>query len=312
ARRSCRSTTRTCRCRSACPTRPRSPSMTWTSRPSSPRRWLTTSPTCGPGWLPRTGPRMRPDEAGGPQLAPVGRPFLSRVAQGRGEYRMRAPVAGEYLAQVRNPDPFAVPAWRSPVYRTSAWIIIVVQLARLAWRLARFLARHPVADTIVAVLVLAWLYVGWPAVAGLVIGPAVVVGVGRGRWPASFPRRVAAPAHTRWRIWYYRRRWTAVMMIGRLAVTYQGRVLLPALGTVTSTGYTDRIAVALVSGQSAADVSARADNLAHGFGAILCRVRSHRPGAVLLEFVRRDALAAIIPALPIPAYAAPRALPVRR
>src|SRR5262245_2181099 len=225
---------------------------------------------------------------------------------------MRAPVAGEYLAQVRNPDPFAVPAWRSPVYRTSAWIIIVVQLARLAWRLARFLARHPVADTIVAVLVLAWLYVGWPAVAGLVIGPAVLIGVWRWRWPASFTRRVAAPAHTRWRIWYYRRRWTAVMMIGRLAVTYQGRVLLPALGTVTSTGYTDRIAVPLVSGQSAVDVSARADNLAHGFGAILCRVRSHRPGAVLLEFVRRDALAAIIPALPIPAYADLRALPVGR
>jgi hypothetical protein len=26
--------------------------------------------------------------------------------------------SGEQLAQVRNPDPFAVPVWRSPVYRT--------------------------------------------------------------------------------------------------------------------------------------------------------------------------------------------------
>ncbi len=50
---------------------------------------------------------------------------------------MRDPVVGEYLAQVRNPDPFAVPAWRSPVYRTPAWIITLVLLARLLWRLAR-------------------------------------------------------------------------------------------------------------------------------------------------------------------------------
>ena len=102
------------------------------------------------------------------------------------------------------------------------------------------------------------------------------------------------------------------MTIGRLAVTYQGRVLLPALGKVTSTGYTDRIAVALVSGQSAADVASRADNLAHGFGVLLCRVRSYRPGAIILELVRRDALAAIIPALPIPAHPDLRALVVGR
>ena len=31
------------------------------------------------------------------------------------------------------------------------------------------------------------------------------------------------------------------------------------------------------------DVAARADNLAHGFGALLCRVRTARSGAVLLE-----------------------------
>jgi hypothetical protein len=27
-------------------------------------------------------------------------------------------VAGQPLAQVDNPDPFAVPVWRSPVYQT--------------------------------------------------------------------------------------------------------------------------------------------------------------------------------------------------
>jgi S-DNA-T family DNA segregation ATPase FtsK/SpoIIIE len=68
--------------------------------------------------------------------------------------------------------------------------------------------------------------------------------------------------------------------------------------------------VRLVSGQSAADFAARAENLAHGFGAVLCRVRTGRPGSIVLELVRRDALAAIIPALPIPEQADLKALPV--
>jgi DNA segregation ATPase FtsK/SpoIIIE, S-DNA-T family len=89
------------------------------------------------------------------------------------------------------------------------------------------------------------------------------------------------------------------MTIGRLAPVYQGRTLLPVLGKVTATRFTDRVHVRLVSGQSADDFASRAPNLAHGFGAVLCRVRSAAPGALVLEFVRRDALAAIIPALPI-------------
>jgi hypothetical protein len=68
---------------------------------------------------------------------------------------MRDLVTGEYLAQVRNPDPFAAPAWRSPVYRTPAWIIGIVQLGRSLWRLARFLARHPIATMAAAVLTVA-------------------------------------------------------------------------------------------------------------------------------------------------------------
>jgi FtsK/SpoIIIE family len=58
------------------------------------------------------------------------------------------------------------------------------------------------------------------------------------------------------------------------------------------------------------DFAARADNLAHGFGAVLCRVRTGHPGSVVLELVRRDALALIIPALPIPAVTDLRALVV--
>jgi S-DNA-T family DNA segregation ATPase FtsK/SpoIIIE len=84
------------------------------------------------------------------------------------------------------------------------------------------------------------------------------------------------------------------------------------LGKVRSTRYVDRVQVRLVSGQSAAQVTDVADNLAHGFGAILCRVRTARSGAVLLEFVRRDALAQVVPPAPVQAYPDLRALDVGR
>jgi S-DNA-T family DNA segregation ATPase FtsK/SpoIIIE len=223
---------------------------------------------------------------------------------------MRKVVTGSQVAQLRNPDPFAVPAWRSPVYRTPFLLVAVVQAARLAWRVLRFVLRRPAGAAAGIAVMLAWQVVGWRALAAVTAGIAGVLGLWRWRFPASFSRLMAAPVRARWRTWQYRRRWGAVMTISRLAPVYQGRTLLPVLGKVTATGYTDRVAVRLVSGQSAADFAARADNLAHGFGAVLCRIRSARAGALVLEFVRRDALAVIIPALPIAEHADLRALPV--
>jgi DNA segregation ATPase FtsK/SpoIIIE, S-DNA-T family len=225
---------------------------------------------------------------------------------------MRKVVTGSQVAQLRNPDPFAVPAWRSPVYRTPFLLVAGVQAARLAWRVLRFVIRHPAGAACALAAVLAWRLIGWPVLTALAVGTAGVLAVWRWRFPSSFSQHVVAPARGRWRAWQYRRRWGAVMTIGRLAPVYQGRTMLPVLGKVSATQFTDRVTVRLVSGQSADDFAARAPNLAHGFGAVLCRVRSGAPGAVVLEFVRRDALAAIIPALPIAERADLRALPVGR
>jgi S-DNA-T family DNA segregation ATPase FtsK/SpoIIIE len=225
---------------------------------------------------------------------------------------MRRVVTGEQIAQLRNPDPFALPAWRSPVYRTPLWIVGIVHAARMLWRLIGFLFRHPVLVLAVITGVLMWRVISWPGLAVLAGSIAAVLVVWRRQLPTSFSRFIGSPARGRWRAWHYRRRWAAVMTIGRLAPVYQGRVLLPILGEVSATRYTDRVQVRLVSGQSAADFAARADNLAHGFGAMLCRIRSASPGALVLEFVRRDALAAIIPALPIPARVDLRTLEVGR
>ena len=225
---------------------------------------------------------------------------------------MRRVVTGDQIAQLRNPDPFAVPAWRSPVYRTPLWIVAIVHIVRMIVWLVRFLFRHPVLVLAVIVGVLMWRVTGWLGLVVLAVSIAAVLAVWRWRFPASFSRFIGTPARGQWRAWHYRRRWAAVMTIGRLAPVYQGRVLLPVLGKVSATRFTDRVPVRLVSGQSAADFAARADNLAHGFGAMLCRIRSASPGALVLEFVRRDALAAIIPALPLPAHVDLRALAVGR
>lgn len=61
---------------------------------------------------------------------PSGRPHWPT---GGGTVRMSS-FSGDQVAQVSNPDPFAVPVWRSPVLHTPGWIIAVVQIARTLGR----------------------------------------------------------------------------------------------------------------------------------------------------------------------------------
>ena len=225
---------------------------------------------------------------------------------------MRRVVTGEELAQLTNPDPFAMPRWRAPVYRTPVGIILAVKLARLTGWTTRLIARHPLAASMLALAAVTWVRLGWVTLLALVLAAVVMTAAWRWFWPGSFSRWVGRPARSKWRGWCYRRRWAGVMTIAGVAPLYQGRVLLPVLGKVAATKYTDRVQVRLVSGQSAADFATHTENLAHGFGALLCRVRTARSGAVLLEFVRRDALALIVPALPVPAHPDLKALPVGR
>jgi S-DNA-T family DNA segregation ATPase FtsK/SpoIIIE len=226
---------------------------------------------------------------------------------------MRRVVTGEQIAQIYNPDPFAHPIWRAPVYQTPAGIIALAWLIRLLAWIIRIILRHPVAATTAAMVAYLWVSIGWIAAVALVVWALLVLAIWRYYWPSSFTRWVTAPARGRWRAWWcYRRRWAAVMNVADLAPWYRGRILVPVLGKVTATKYTDRVAVRLVSGQCADDFSKRADNLAHGFGAMLCRIRSANSGALVLKFVRRDALAAIILALPVPHRVDLRALPVGR
>jgi hypothetical protein len=96
--------------------------------------------------------------------------------------------SGEQLAQENNRDPFAAPAWRSSVYHTPGWIIAVAQIARTLWAIGRFVARHPIADLVVPVLVTAWRLTGWSGPAALAAADIATLAVWRLRWPVSFKR----------------------------------------------------------------------------------------------------------------------------
>ena len=67
------------------------------------------------------------------------RALARRDDQAGGDPVKMSTFSGEQLAQVNNPDPFAPPVWRSPVYHTPGWVITIVQLRRLLIALIAFL-----------------------------------------------------------------------------------------------------------------------------------------------------------------------------
>jgi len=222
------------------------------------------------------------------------------------------PVAGQPLAQVDNPDPFAVPVWRSPVYQTPHGVIWVVQLVRLIWRILWFVLRHPLLDAGCVLLVYAWLNLGWPGPVALAAFAVVALALVYLLWPDWFIRHVVQALRDSWRHWFYRRRWTAALTLAGLAPSYRGRVLVPVLADVRAAGAVDLVTVRLVTGQAPEAFAERAINLAHAFGAQLCRVRDAGPGLVTLEFVMSDTLADLVPALPVDPRVNLGALPVGR
>jgi S-DNA-T family DNA segregation ATPase FtsK/SpoIIIE len=225
---------------------------------------------------------------------------------------MRGSLRGEDYAQVDNHDPFAPPVYRSPVYRTPEWVIWLVQLARLVWGTVKFIVRHPLLDLAAALIWLAWWLTGWygPAtLTAVTLAALVTLGLWRPHW---FARLVSAPLRDRWRWWHYRRRWHGVLLVAGLAPRVDGRALVPVLGKVRAGQCADRVMVGLVSGQAPEAFADKAVNLAHGLGALSCRVRTGPPGSIVLELVRRDSLAEVIPAWPIPAVPDLRMLPVGR
>jgi S-DNA-T family DNA segregation ATPase FtsK/SpoIIIE len=189
---------------------------------------------------------------------------------------------------------------------------MVVQLVRLICRVIWFALTHPGADAVAALVVVTWLGLGWPGVVGLAVIAVVGLAGLRVLEPSWFARFVAGPVRDWLAWWFYRRRWKAAMTLAGLAPDYRGQPVLPVLGRVHRAGAVDLVRAGLVTGQAPADFEARAENLAHAFGARLCRIRAAAPGVVVLELVRADTLADPIDALPITGEVDLAALPVGR
>ncbi|WP_286990694.1 FtsK/SpoIIIE domain-containing protein [Thermomonospora sp. CIF 1] len=215
------------------------------------------------------------------------------------EFRKLGP--GENIAVEAADDPFAPPKWAPPVWHMPEGLVLLVNALRGLLALVVFCVRNIIPVSLAGGL--AWLghSYGWPVPVGLVI----LAGAGLGAWyvadRASFLRWVGWPVRSRWRlVRVYRRDWQPVMVTAGLSRTHKRREYLPAIVKVRCGPTTDRVLVRMLKGQAPDAWEAVAANLAHGFGASLCRVRSgDRPGRVWLEFVRKDALATPVPALPL-------------
>lgn len=216
------------------------------------------------------------------------------------EFRKVRP--GQNVAVEAQRDPFAGPKWAPPIWHMPQGLVLLVALLRLLVRVVWFCLRHPFAVAVTAGSI--WLggRYGWPlpvALAGLV-GAVLALWVVLDR--GSFSRWVGGPTRSRFRLMrVYRRRWHSVMTTAGLSKTSKGREFLPRIRRVVSGPTADWVLVKMLTGQAPSAWEKATDNLAHGFGAALCRVRNGpKPGFVWVELVRHDTLADPIPALPIP------------
>ncbi|MFA1548801.1 FtsK/SpoIIIE domain-containing protein [Actinomadura chokoriensis] len=216
------------------------------------------------------------------------------------EFRKLGP--GENVAVEAQRDPFAAPKWAPPVWHMPEGLVLLVNTVRALVRTVVFLVRNIVPVSVLSGL--GWLgyRFGW-LVPVLVLA---LVAAGLSVWAVvdrpSFVRWVVRPARARWRlVLVYRRHWQPVLVTAGLTKVHKGREYLPAVVRVRCGPTSDRVLVRMLKGQAPDAWERVAVNLAHGFGATLVRVRDgDRPGRIWLEFVRRDALAVPIPALPVP------------
>ncbi|MBG0820498.1 cell division protein FtsK [Planomonospora sp. ID91781] len=209
-------------------------------------------------------------------------------------------LPGDEAPTLVSTTPDTAVVFRPAVVQTPAIITIVIFAWRLLVGLVRLTWRHPIALAVLTVpAVLGWLY-GWRvALVAVTVPLSVLV-------PWALFDRPTFNAWIGWRllawwrlVWVYRRHWQPVMMISGLGRHLRGRDCLPRLLKVTCTSWADVVTVKMLSGQAVKDWADRTEHLAHGFGAVSCRVTVARAGRLLLTFPRCDPLAVPLPAVPI-------------
>ncbi|WP_345456910.1 FtsK/SpoIIIE domain-containing protein [Actinoallomurus oryzae] len=197
-------------------------------------------------------------------------------------------------------------------------LVLLVNLVRGLVGLVLVLVRHW--PTTLTVAGLGWLtYLGGWQLLTLLAG-WVSLGLGCWAWFGwpTFLSLVLRPARARWRyLTVYRRNWRPVMVMSGLAFYRNAREYLPTIVRVEVTKTTDRVLVKMLSGQPPSIWHDHVENLAHGFEAAICRIRTAKrparrwrgrgragqdwPGHIWLELVRDDALSKPVSVTALPA-----------
>jgi hypothetical protein len=183
------------------------------------------------------------------------------------------------------PPVYRVPFWLAITWWTLKGLAVAVFLACRYWYLTG------------PIVVLLWLYAryGWPGPVGLLGGVAAVGGTWFLAHRPSFLRFGLYPVWSRWRRFGYRRRWVPAMATAKLAVVFDGHVIVPILRRVRTDATGDVLTVRMVSGQIPDDYAKAGERLMHTFAAVAVRVSpGRRPDLVVIRLLRRDPLVRVV------------------
>ncbi|ASO18933.1 S-DNA-T family DNA segregation ATPase FtsK/SpoIIIE [Actinoalloteichus hoggarensis] len=206
-----------------------------------------------------------------------------------------------------DPAPLEVSRPRLPWWTHSPRWALVLAVPFLAVGLVVWLSvvvlrkasRYPVVAFVVLVLVVIGPLWGWTV--ALILG-AVLALVLVGWWwrfRPSFLRLVLGEVRSEWRrLVVYAPVWHRTMLFCHLDRKVDRKTHVPVFVRVRADGWRDRVTVALLHGQAPGEFEARAEALAHSFGARSCRVRVLSPRRIVLDLLHGDPLTR--PVLPPP------------
>ncbi|MEV4180990.1 FtsK/SpoIIIE domain-containing protein [Streptosporangium canum] len=210
-------------------------------------------------------------------------------------------LPGDEAHHLVSTTPDTAVVFRPAVVQTPAIVTLVIFVWRLLAGAVRLLWRHPIASTVVAIPGVIWTLHGWRVALAVTTLPVSTLIPWAFFDRASFNHWIGWRLLAWWRlVWIYRRHWQPVMIISGLGRHVRGRDYLPRLVGVSCTSWADVVAVKMLSGQAVKDWADRTEHLAHGFGAVSCRVTVARAGRLLLTFPRCDPLAVPLPAVSVP------------
>lgn len=225
--------------------------------------------------------------------------------------RIRGVKTAEVAVPVRNVGGVMV---GEPVVMVPGWWVVVRSLFRLVVGLVvliiRAAVRYPLPSAVLVGFGSLWAWLGRDQALMVSGGLVLVVGLAAGGlfwWRRDWFDRLAwYPLVGAFRVrWVYRRHWRSAMATTRLGVMFNEQEFTPRIRSLRCDRYADRLTVDMVSGQAPEHWEAVVDALAHTFGALSCRVSVVRPRRLLLVFLRRDPLEAVVQAVPLPGEGSP-------